>query len=194
MFTNHLPPEANKEARESIEEVTAHSLTLITNQTGLIFCEEEVSIVFINSTPTFAAITLVMVGWKLTIIFLFLQENAYKNPTTKRSLRMPKNKEVEVDKGSTPGATRELDFVSKTKSIIFTSTKKEFSQPPAFNDTETNTRSKIVLPHWGDLYSKIIHKDYPDFTPHSNLNVRILDDQVFPNIRRSYLHSMACWC
>jgi hypothetical protein len=48
-----------------------------------------------------------------------------------------------------------------------------------------------VLPHSGDLYNKIIQEDYPEFTPHNNLDVQILDDKVFPNIRRSNLHWVA---
>jgi hypothetical protein len=71
LFANHLSPEADEEARESIEEVTTHSLTLITSKTRLISCKEEVSIVFIISTLTIASITLVEVGWRLTIIFFF---------------------------------------------------------------------------------------------------------------------------
>jgi hypothetical protein len=49
-----------------------------------------------------------------------------------------------------------------------------------------------MLPHWGDIFNKINQEDYPEFTPHSDPDVRILDDQVFPNIRRSYLHMVAC--
>jgi hypothetical protein len=115
-----------------------------------------------------------------------------RKPMTRRSPRMPKMKEPEVGEGSTPGAARELDFVSKMESIIHTSTKKEFTQPLTFGDTEASTGSKVVLPHWGDLYRKISQEDYLEFTPHNNLDVRILDDQVFPNIRRSYLHRVAC--
>jgi hypothetical protein len=69
LFTNHLSPEVDKEARASIEEVTTHSLNLITSKTRLISCEEEVRIVFIISTLTIASITLVKVGWRLTITF-----------------------------------------------------------------------------------------------------------------------------
>jgi hypothetical protein len=42
MFAKHLPLEADEEARESIKEVTTHSLTLITSKTRLISCEEEI--------------------------------------------------------------------------------------------------------------------------------------------------------
>jgi hypothetical protein len=64
-------PEADEGARESIEEVTTHSLTLITSKTRLISCKEEVSIVFIISTLVIVSMTLVEVGWKLTITFFF---------------------------------------------------------------------------------------------------------------------------
>jgi len=48
-----------------------------------------------------------------------------------------------------------------------------------------------MLPHWGDLYNKISQEDYPKFTPHSNTDIRLLDDQVFSNIRQSSLHRVA---
>jgi hypothetical protein len=76
-----------------------------------------------------------------------------RKPTTKRSPRMPKLKEPEVREGSTPSAARELDFASKTESVIRTSTKKQFIQPSAFSDTEATTGSKVVLSHWVDLYN-----------------------------------------
>jgi hypothetical protein len=41
LFANHLSPEADEEVRGSIEEVTTHSLTLITSKTMLISCKEE---------------------------------------------------------------------------------------------------------------------------------------------------------
>jgi hypothetical protein len=115
-----------------------------------------------------------------------------RKPMTKRSPRTPKKKETEADERSTLDTVRELDFVSKTESTIHTSTKNEFSQSMAFCDTEISTRSKMVLPHWGDLYRKISQEDYPDFTPQRNPDVIMLDDQVFSNITRSYLHRVAC--
>jgi hypothetical protein len=51
-----------------------------------------------------------------------------------------------------------------------------------FNDKEEITRSKVVLSHWGELFNMINQEDYPYFIPHSDLNVRMLDDQVLPNI------------
>jgi hypothetical protein len=115
-----------------------------------------------------------------------------RKPMTRFSPRMPKMKEPEVGEGSTPGAAREIDFVSRMESIICTSTKKEFSQPPEFRDTKASTGFKVLLLHWGDMYSKIIQEDYSKFTPHNNPDVKILDDQVFPNIKRSYMHRVAC--
>jgi len=58
-----------------------------------------------------------------------------RKPTTRRSPRMPKNKESKVDEGSTPSTARKLDFVSNMESVNRTSSKKEFSQPLAFGDT-----------------------------------------------------------
>jgi hypothetical protein len=79
--------------------------------------------------------TLVEVGWQLTITFFFLfcRKMPPRKPMTRRSPRMPKRKEPKVGEGSTPGAARELYFVSKMKSVIHTSTKKEFTQPLMFD-------------------------------------------------------------
>lgn len=76
--------------------------------------------------------------------------------TTRRSPRTRKLKEPEVGEGSMMSTARVLDFSSKTKSVIRTSTKKQFTQPLTFGDTEATTWSKVVLPHWGDLYKNII--------------------------------------
>jgi hypothetical protein len=62
----------------------------------------------------------------------------------------------------------------------------------SIQDTEESTTSKVFLPPWGDLYNKIHQEYFPNFTPHSVPGVRDLDDQVFPNIRWSSLHKVAC--
>jgi hypothetical protein len=105
-----------------------------------------------------------------------------RKPMTRRSPRAPKLKEAEVGEGSSPGAVRQLEFSTKVEPVIRTSTKKEFSQPPAFGDTEVSTGSKIMLPQWGDLFNRINREDYPEFIPHNDPDVRMLDDQVFLNI------------
>jgi hypothetical protein len=159
------------------------TLTLITSKTRLISCKQEVSIVFIISTLAIVSMTLVMIGWNLTIIFSFLQEKCLQEiqrPGTHQEL--PKGRKQRSARGLHQGAARELDFSSKEEPVIRTSTKKEFSQPPTFGDTEASTGSKVVLPHWGDLFNRINQEDYPDFIPHSDPDVRMLDDQVFPNI------------
>jgi hypothetical protein len=46
----------------------------------------------------------------------------------------------------------------------------------------------MELPHWGELFNKINWEEYPEYVPHSDLYVRVLDDEVFPNIRCFYLH------
>jgi hypothetical protein len=60
-----------------------------------------------------------------------------------------------------------------------------------FGDIEESTGSKVMLPHWGDIFNKINEEYCSDFTPHNDFDIRALDDQVFPNIRRSYLHMVA---
>jgi hypothetical protein len=49
-----------------------------------------------------------------------------------------------------------------------------------------------MLPQWGDLFNRIIQEEYPKCIPHSDPDVTTLDDQVFPNIRRSYFHMVSC--
>jgi hypothetical protein len=68
------------------------------------------------------------------------------------------------------------------------SQKKTTNPPPLFKDRDNNTTSKVMLPSWIDLYNKIQYEYFLEFTPHSDLEVRELDDQVFQNIRRSSLY------
>jgi hypothetical protein len=90
-----------------------------------------------------------------------------------------------------PAAAKQLEFSPRPEPVIRTSTKKVFTQPPAFGDTEANTGTKVVLPHWGELFKKISREEFPEYIPHSDPDMRKLDDEVFPNIRRSYLHMVA---
>jgi len=69
-----------------------------------------------------------------------------RKPTTRRSPRAPKLKEAEVGEGSSPNVARQLEFGSTTEPVIKTSTKKAFSQPPTFGDTEETIGSKIMIP------------------------------------------------
>jgi hypothetical protein len=115
-----------------------------------------------------------------------------RKPMTRHSPRAPKLKEAEVGEGSSPDTVRQLEFSTRVEPIIKTSTKKEFSQPPSFGDTEASTGSKTMLPQWGYLFNKINREDYPEFIPHNDPDVRALDDQVFPNIQWSCLHMVAC--
>jgi hypothetical protein len=64
-----------------------------------------------------------------------------RNPTTRRSPRAPKLKEVETREGSSPGAVRQLEYAPREELFIITSTKKYFVQPSVFGDTEAGTVS-----------------------------------------------------
>jgi hypothetical protein len=77
---------------------------------------------------------------------------------------------------------RQLDYTPRQEPVIKTATKKVFIHPPAFGDIEASTRSKVALPQWGDLFNRISREEYLEDIPHSDLDVRELDDQVFPNI------------
>jgi hypothetical protein len=108
-----------------------------------------------------------------------------RKPTTKRLLREPKLKEDEIGEGSSPGTMRQLEYAPRVEPVIKTSTKKSFVQPPTFGDIEASTRSKVILPQWGDLFKLISREEYPEYIPHNDLAMRALDDQVFLNIRQS---------
>jgi hypothetical protein len=98
---------------------------------------------------------------------------------------------VEGYYSSSPGVARQLEYTPREEPVIRTSRKKAFVQPPVFNDTEGSTRSKVMLPHWGDLFNKNIQEEYLEYIPHSDPYGGSLDDHFFPNIRRYYLHLVA---
>jgi hypothetical protein len=79
----------------------------------------------------------------------------------------------------------------KIEPVIKMSQKKPPAPPPLYRDMDTSTTSKVPLPTWNDLYNKIHHDDFPEFTPHSDPEVRVLDDHVFQNIKLSSLYMVA---
>jgi hypothetical protein len=46
----------------------------------------------------------------------------------------------------------------------------------------------VTIPSWNDIFTKFNNGDYPKSTPHSKLQLREVDDAVFPTIKRSMLH------
>jgi hypothetical protein len=111
-----------------------------------------------------------------------------KKPTTRKSPRIPKPQESEAGEGSSPAIARKLEFTSKPTPIIKTITKEAFAQPPAFGDTEVNIGTKTTFPRWEDLFKEIKHEEFPEYAPHSDPHTRKLDDEVFVNIHKAYLH------
>jgi hypothetical protein len=106
-----------------------------------------------------------------------------KNPTARRLLRAPKLKELKTGEGSSPRTARRLEYAPRVELVIKTSTKKYFIQPTVFRDIEANTRSKVMLLQWGYLFNIINWEEYLEYIPHNGLDLRVLDNQVFPNIR-----------
>jgi hypothetical protein len=96
--------------------------------------------------------------------------------------RTLKLKEPEVDEGSSPRATKQLEYTLRLEPVIKKKMKKVFIQPRAFGYIEASTRSKMALPHWGEIFNKISQEEYPEYVPHSDPYVRALDDKVFSNI------------
>jgi hypothetical protein len=78
--------------------------------------------------------------------------------------------------------SRQVEYTPREELVIKTSTKKDFVQPLIFGDIEVGTRSKLMLPQWVNLFNRIIREEYPKYIPHNDLDVRALNDQVFPNI------------
>jgi hypothetical protein len=101
---------------------------------------------------------------------------APRKPTTKRSPRAPKLKEVKTGEGSSPGIARQLEHALKVESVIKTSTKKDFVQSLIFGDTEANIGSEVMLPQWRDLFNRITQEEYSECIPHNNPDVRALDN------------------
>jgi hypothetical protein len=72
-----------------------------------------------------------------------------RNPATRRSSRAPKLKEPEVSKGSSPGATKQLEYTLRLEPVIKTTMKKVFIHPAVFGDIEDTIGSRMALPQWG---------------------------------------------
>jgi hypothetical protein len=114
-----------------------------------------------------------------------------KKPTTRKSPRVPKMQESEAREYSSPAVARKLEFTSKPAPIIKTIMKEAFTQPPAFGDTEANVGTKTTFSQWEDLFKEIKHEEFPEYASHSDPDTRKLDDEVFINIHKAYLHIMA---
>jgi hypothetical protein len=87
--------------------------------------------------------------------------------------------------------TKELEYSPNMEPMIKMSQKKHTSPPLLYKDTDASTTSKVLMPSWLNLYNKIHHDDFLEFTPHSNPKVRVLDDHVFQNIKRLALYVVA---
>jgi hypothetical protein len=111
-----------------------------------------------------------------------------RNTNTRRSSREPKKKEPGLGEGSSPAAPKQLEFSPRLEPVFRTSTKKIFTQPPAFGDTKASIGTKALPPQWGELFKKIKREEFPEYASHNDPDTRKLDDEVFPNIQRAYLH------
>jgi hypothetical protein len=111
-----------------------------------------------------------------------------KKPTTKKYPRFPKLQESEAGEGSSLAIAIKLEFTSKPMLIIKTITKEAFAQPLDFGDTEVNIGTKKTFLRWEDLFKEIKHEEFLEYAPHSDLDMRNLDDEVFVNIHKAYLH------
>jgi hypothetical protein len=118
-----------------------------------------------------------------------------KKPTTRKSPRAPKLQELEAGEGSSPTIARKLEFTSKPVPIIKTITKEAFAHPLSFGDTEVNIGTKTIFSRWEYMFKKIkqspLPEEFPEYALHSDPDTRKLDDEVFVNICKAYLHMVA---
>jgi hypothetical protein len=116
-----------------------------------------------------------------------------KKPTTRKFPRAPKLQEPETGEGSSPTVARQLEFTPKPMPVIKTANKKVFIHPPTFGDIEENIGTRTTFPRSKELFKKIKKEEPLEYTPHNDLDIRRVDDDVLPNIRRTYLNMMASW-
>jgi hypothetical protein len=114
-----------------------------------------------------------------------------RRPTTRQSPKTPKGKKILVREASSPVVSIELDFTPKVERVIKISHKKPSIPPPLYRDTDTNMTTKVPMPSCLELYNNIHHDQFPEFTPHNDPKVRVLDGQVFQNIKLSSLYMVA---
>jgi len=98
-----------------------------------------------------------------------------RRPTTHQSPKTPKGRNEQAGEASS-SRTKAIEFSSKMEPVIKMSQKKPTNPPPLYKDIVASSKFKVLLPTWLDLYNKIYHDDFPEFTPHSDLEVRVLDD------------------
>jgi hypothetical protein len=91
-------------------------------------------------------------------------------------------KQPELGEVSSPGVTKQLDYTPRSELVIKIVMKKVFIQPPSFADIEESIGSKATLQHWGDIFKNISQEEFPEYIPHNDPDVRLLDNEVFPNI------------
>jgi hypothetical protein len=63
-----------------------------------------------------------------------------RKPMTRRSPREPKLKEEEIGEGFSLETTRQFKYAPEVETVIKTLMKKQFIQPPVFNDIQATTR------------------------------------------------------
>jgi hypothetical protein len=114
-----------------------------------------------------------------------------KNPSTRKSPRVPKLQESKIGEGSSLVVARQLEFAPKMVSVIKAITKEPFVQPPTFGDIEASIGAKMTFPHWEEVFKKIKKEEPLEYTPHNDLDTRKLNDEVLLDICRAYLHMVA---
>jgi hypothetical protein len=113
-----------------------------------------------------------------------------QRPTTRQSSKTLKGRS-EQTREFFSSVVKALEFSPKTEPMIKMSQKKSANPPPLYKDTNVSTTSKVLMPTWINLYNKIHYDEFPEFTPYSDSEVRVLDNQVFHNIKRSLLYLVA---
>jgi hypothetical protein len=105
-----------------------------------------------------------------------------ENKTTRHLPIAPKLKEIKIGEVSSREIVRQLVYIPMQDPVIKKIMKRVFNHPLAFGDIEERIGSKIVLPQWGDIFNRISREEYLEYVPHSDPNVRALNEWVFPNL------------
>jgi hypothetical protein len=103
-----------------------------------------------------------------------------RNPTTRRSPRAPKLKEPEVGEGSSPGAAKQLEFSPRPWNQSLKHPQRRFSLNLQPLETQRQAPGPKQYSHIGGNSSRrSTEEEFPEYVPHSDPDVRALDDEVF---------------
>jgi hypothetical protein len=88
-----------------------------------------------------------------------------------------------IGRGATDYKGSRINHHVTPEEIIYTGTSIWRHKP-----STSSTSTQVHIPGWNSLFIKFKDHNYLESTPHSDPDLRVVDDQVFQNIRCSRLH------